>query len=123
MSKARKISLVVLSFVMLLCCCTLLSACESSKGVKDIAISGAPVSIAVYDKSVHGSTTKYEEELLKSFSVTLTYADNSTETFTGLEELNKHKIYLYNFLVTEKGTHVVTVYCGKISTTFEMTVA
>lgn len=123
MSKARKISLVILSFVMLLCCCTLLSACESSKSVTAISIANAPVSIAVYDSAKNESQVKYKEELLKDFSVTLTYADNTNETFTGIDQLNKNKIYLDNFLVAVKGTHIVTVYCGKISTTFEMTVS
>ena len=123
MTKTRKISLVILSLVMILCCCTMLSACESPKSVTAISIAGAPVSIAVYDSAKNVSQIKYKEELLKSFSVTLTYVDNTSETFTGLDELNRNKIYLDNFLIAEKGKHTVTVYCGKISTTFEMTVA
>lgn len=122
MQKARKISLVVLSCVMLLCCCTLLSACGEYKSVTAMSISNAPTSVSVHDSSIQGSYDEYKEELLKNFSVTLTYADGSTATFTGLEELNKNRIYLNNFNVGKTGTYEVMVYCGKISTTFTMTV-
>lgn len=123
MTKARKISLVVLSCFMLLCCCTLFAACESSKSVSAISLSNAPVSVSAYDPAVNGSLEKYKEEVLSNFSVTLTYADNSTETFTGLDQLNKNNIRLNNFILGQKGTYTVTVYCGKVSATFEMTVS
>ncbi len=123
MQKIRKQSLVVLIvFGLLLCCTVFMTACGESKVAQSLTISGAPESVTVYDVSKNGSIAEYKEQLLANFSVTLTYTDKSTETFTGLEALNKNKIYLENFLVNVVGTHVVTVYCGKASATFNMTV-
>ncbi len=122
MTKTRKISLVVLSLIMMVCCCTLLSACGEYKNVKAMTISNAPTSVTAFDPATNGSISDYKVEVLKNFSVTLTYADDTTETFTGLDELNKNKIYLENFIISQKGTYEVTVYCGKVSTTFTMTV-
>lgn len=123
MTKTRKISLVVLSLIMMVCCCTLLSACGEYKNVKAMTINNAPMSVAAFDPATNGSIADYKVEVLKSFSVTLTYADDTTETFTGLDELNKNKIYLENFIIAQKGTYEVIVYCGKVSTTFTMTVS
>ena len=123
MTKTRKISLVVLSLIMMVCCCTLLSACGEYKNVKAMTISNTPTNVTAFDPATNGSIADYKVEVLKSFSVTLTYADDTTETFTGLDELNKNKIYLENFIIAQIGTYEVIVYCGKVSTTFTMTVS